>query len=228
MKLTVNKIDRHTLNERVYDELRRAIMAGRFPPGSTVTLRSLAQMMGTSEMPVRDAVRRLVVERALVALPNRSVIVPVLSEAAFREICEVRQALEPLATRAAVENLTNDDIAALRASIRNMAAARSHSKYLEANQEFHFRIYAAAQRPMLYSMIESLWMQTGPLMNLVELTAGMTEAASHHSDVVDALMKADGSRAAKAIAQDIDGAATFILGWMRSRAPRERKSRKAE
>ncbi len=211
----IKKVERDTLNERVYDELRRAIVSGRFTPGTTLTLRGLAAMVGTSEMPVRDAVRRLVVERALLSLPNRTVVVPTLSEAEFREICEIRLQLETLATRCATKHLQDKDIKALKTTLKAMAGAKTHAQYLKLNQEFHFRIYAAAQRPLLFALIESIWMQTGPLLNVVELGAGKTEAKSHHSDVVDALSKGDADAAAEAIAADINGAAAFISNWMK-------------
>ena len=64
---------------RVYRALARGLMAGMFSPGEAVTLRILARRLGTSAMPVREAVSRLIAERALVLLPNRSVIVPRMS-----------------------------------------------------------------------------------------------------------------------------------------------------
>ncbi len=214
----IKKVERDTLNERVYEELRGAIVSGRFPPGTNLTLRGLAEIVGTSEMPVRDAVRRLVVERALESLPNRSVVVPILSEDAYREISEIRLRLETLATRYAAENLTEKDIKALRTNLKAMAASKTHSQYLKLNREFHFRIYEAARRPLLLSIIELLWVQTGPLLNVVELGAGKTEAHSHHSEVVKALAKGDADAAAKEIAADIEGAAVFIANWMKQQA----------
>ena len=68
---------------RVYRALARGLMAGMFKPGEAVTLRTLANRLGTSAMPVREAVSRLIAERALVLLPNRSVIVPRMSRARF-------------------------------------------------------------------------------------------------------------------------------------------------
>lgn len=210
----IKKVERDTLNERVYEELRGAIVSGRFPPGTNLTLRGLAEIVGTSEMPVRDAVRRLVVERALESLPNRSVVVPTLSEESYREICDIRLRLETLATRYAAENLTERDFKALRTNLKAMSSSKTHSQYLKLNREFHFRIYEAANRPLLLSIIELLWVQTGPLLNVVELGAGKTEAHSHHSDVVDALAEGDAAAAATSIAADIEGAAVFISNWM--------------
>ena len=72
-------VERETLNERVYRELKNSIMAGSFKPGSELTLRSVADALGTSLMPVRDAMRRLVSERALEVLPSRKIALPVLT-----------------------------------------------------------------------------------------------------------------------------------------------------
>ena len=211
----LKRIDRDTLHERVYEEIRRAIMSGRFPPGMVVTLRTMAAAVGTSEMPVRDAVRRLVVERALVNLPNRSVIVPVLDERTFREICEIRIQLETLAASRAAERIDAREIAILRSTLRELAAAKDQASYLELNQQLHFRIYRAADRPMLLSMIESVWLQTGPLLNTVELLAGDSIASGHHEAVVDALARRNSASAAAAIEADITDAAEFIFAWMR-------------
>src|SRR5579863_5105990 len=74
---------RDSLHLRVYQELRRALIAGVFLPGQPVTLRQLVKSLGTSIMPVRDAVGRLIAAGALEMLPNRSVIVPLMTRRKF-------------------------------------------------------------------------------------------------------------------------------------------------
>src|SRR5271154_278523 len=86
--------ERDTLRLRVYRSLARGLMAGMFKPGEAVTLRTLAKRLGTSAMPVREAVSRLIAERALVLLPNRSVIVPRMSRTRFAQLSRTRQMLE--------------------------------------------------------------------------------------------------------------------------------------
>src|SRR3954467_11455408 len=93
--------ERDTLQLRVYRALANGLKTGMFKPGEAVTLRTLATRLGTSAMPVREAVGRLIAERALVLLPNRSVIVPHMSRARFVELSETRQALEGIAAEAA-------------------------------------------------------------------------------------------------------------------------------
>ena len=81
---TFAPVDRETMQDRVYVELRQALMRGHFAPGETLIVRALSDQFGTSHMPVRDALSRLVAEQALEVLPSRSVAVPVLS----RERCQ--------------------------------------------------------------------------------------------------------------------------------------------
>src|SRR5262245_20872628 len=102
----VSDPERDTMRVRVYRALARGLMAGLFKPGEAVTLRSLAKRLGTSAMPVREAVSRLIAERALVLLPNRSVIVPRMSRARYIELTETRQMLEGMVTEAACARAT--------------------------------------------------------------------------------------------------------------------------
>ena len=107
----VQRLQRATLNDEVYHELRRAIMSGAIEPGSTMTIRGLAQSFGISLMPVRQALNRLVAEHVLVLLPNRSVALPRIDAARFREITRIRVALEGLAAEEAVAHVDADAIA---------------------------------------------------------------------------------------------------------------------
>src|SRR5689334_12044490 len=90
----LSKLARETLHDRVYDEVKKAIMGAEIEAGEPMTIRALATELGTSVMPVREALRRLVAERALELLPNRSVMLPVMTPERFEEIARIRIALE--------------------------------------------------------------------------------------------------------------------------------------
>ncbi len=111
---SINAVERETLNDRVYRELRTMIMSGGFEPGAELTLRALAQALKVSLMPVRDAIGRLVAERALEMLPNRKVIVPEITIDGFLEIRRVRILLEGEAAALACQHITKDGIDALK------------------------------------------------------------------------------------------------------------------
>jgi DNA-binding GntR family transcriptional regulator len=90
----MKRTSRNALQLKAYRILSHELMIGRYKPGQALSLRPLAARLGTSTMPIREAVSRLIAERALVLLPNRNIIVPRMTRARFIELCRVRQLLE--------------------------------------------------------------------------------------------------------------------------------------
>ena len=104
--LGLARIARETIQERVYSSLRDQLMRGGFEPGQKLKIADLAEAFGTSAMPVREALNRLAVERALETLPSRTVRVPALSRAALQDLRETRFAIEGLAISRAASPLS--------------------------------------------------------------------------------------------------------------------------
>lgn len=203
-------IDRRTLDERVYEQLRDAIMGGAFRPGDVVTLRGLAEAFGTSLMPVRNAVNRLTVENGLIALPNRSISLPQLTVAEFEEMTDIRVALESLATRQATLRISSGEIDRIETLNEAMGTA-DPAEYFRLNREFHFAIYAAAELPVLFRLIQGAWLRVGPLLNSLEAHA---TDLSHvkHDWTVSALRRGDADDAAASIAADLRSSAHVLRG----------------
>ena len=120
--LGLGAIQRETVNDRVYQQLRTMIMSGRVRPGKELKLRELAKELHVSLMPVRDAIGRLVVERALDMLPNRQVIVPELSLERLIEVRQVRVVLEGEAGALAARHATADLVETLKALQKKIMA----------------------------------------------------------------------------------------------------------
>jgi DNA-binding GntR family transcriptional regulator len=196
--------DRDTLHEQIYRELRRALMAGAVRPGQPLSYRSLAEVLGTSPMPVRDAVRRLITERALEALPNRTIIVPDLTAERIDEIYKIRLALEGLATEEAAGRMTLKIVRELRGMEQQMegALADGHvGRFTDANWRFHFRIYATAELPQLSEIIEGLWLQVGPSIWRQKPQSHVDSIVSRHNAIIDALERGDGPGARAAVTE---------------------------
>lgn len=204
-------VNTENVHQRVYMQLRQAIMSGKFRPGETLTLRPLAAALGTSIIPARDAVLRLVTERAL-EHHRRSVRVPLLALDQLRDVERYRILLEGEATALAAERASDDDLLAIEhASVRAEKAYRGNGieRFLTANQEFHFTVYAAAHSDLLQSMIEKLWLQVGP--HLGALVDSMRQAdladivdLEHHHALVRALKARDAPAARAALAADLE------------------------
>lgn len=212
--LDMPKLQRNTLNEEVYQQLKQALMSGRIAPGSTMTIRSLAASFGISPMPVREALRRLVAEHVLVLMPNRSVSLPVITRERFREITRIRTSLEGLAAEEAAAVISPEDIklmARLNEEMESEHAAES-AEYLVKNREFHFCLYRNCRMPTLLMIIESLWLQIGPLLTIQQLKyagAGIS-VQTHHRRALKALRKRDVKETRDAIVSDIEDAAKII------------------
>ncbi len=212
-ELDLAQPERVTLNEQVYQDLRRLIIGGRLGPGQQVSIRTVAALINVSPMPVRSALQRLVTEGALDVRPNRTFIVPVLTPEGFREIADIRTQLEGMATERAVTRLTKQDVSALHDINRQMFNVEDHDwqLYLDLNRQFHFHIYAAAEMPRLMRLIETLWLQTGPLLNLVASKEDMRFGEDAHTAAVRAIANDDVAGARAAIERDIQEAARSIV-----------------
>jgi DNA-binding GntR family transcriptional regulator len=203
-----------TMQTLIYQELRRSLMAGAFMPSAKVTLRSLSAQMGTSVMPVREAINRLIAERALEVIGDRQVIVPVMTAEKFSEIVHWRVQLESAAARAACRYVTPELIAGLEAINAQMLVAVAHDRretLLRLNHEFHFQIYNAARSTILLPMIESLWLQVGPFTYFSIPSPKTLWNAKHHKDILRALKSGDEDVAAAAISDDILSTAKFLM-----------------
>ncbi|MFO1069637.1 MAG: GntR family transcriptional regulator [Geminicoccaceae bacterium] len=212
-KLPFRPVARETVQDRVYREIREMILDGAIEPGRSVTIQSLADAFGTSAMPVREALHRLVAEKALTVVAGRSVGIPPLSAARLGDLRRVRQEIEGLATEWATPRITAADLARMAELIEVMegaSAARDAAAFVPANREFHFRIYRAAASETLLAMIESLWLQIGPYIDLMRTPEGLVVANSRHRAILQALRDGDAARARQAVGDDIGAAAAFL------------------
>lgn len=211
---------RETLGSHVLRRIKELLLTGKLMPGEQLSLRSTAQALGVSMMPVRQAVYQLVAEQALEVAPNRSVRVPVMTAAQFGEITRIRLLVESYAVERAARHATAELVQSLNAintslSERMGAGEAGLADTVLLNQSLHFSIYAASGMPMLVDMIESLWLRIGPVLNY-DLRSGSERvrnrtAVKHHADLIDALARREGAQAAHALRQDIESAYHYIM-----------------
>jgi DNA-binding GntR family transcriptional regulator len=160
-------------------------------------------------MPARDAVLRLVVERALES-SGRGVRVPTLDMGRLDDVLRFRIALEGEAAALAAERATPAEIAQMEQCAQRTERARDGgqmNKFLAANRDFHFTVYRGAHSDLLQSMIETLWLQIGPhLALLLESSRDSDQSGldlKAHDWLVDAIKRGDGKAARAAIKADL-------------------------
>lgn len=202
---------RRGLRGRVADALREALIIGRIQPGRSVTLRGLAEELGTSPMPVREAIRGLAAENALEISSKGRIAVPKMSERKFAEILRARALLEPEAAVLALPALGRAEIRRLQAVDDQIDASLGTGDvetYMRLNHDFHFTIYTASGSTVFLQLIESVWLQFGPFMRMVYGRVGTAALVDHHKQAIEAIAARDAARLHEAIRLDIaDGMA---------------------
>lgn len=204
-----------TLHDLAYAQIRRWLLDGEFRPGAHLTIRTLAARLGTSSMPVREALSRLAEARALVPGANRSFRVPPVSRQRLGELTMVRATLEGLAAERAAERLLDREIERLErlnARMRKATVEQDQTGYFAANYDFHWTVYQAAGAAMLSELIEDLWLQYGPIQFFAYEDFSIFEVSTRrHDRTIAALRAKDGPAARAAMVHDITDANGYVM-----------------
>lgn len=193
-------------HELVYRQLRETILFGELAPGQPVTIQGLTAMLNAGMTPVREAIRRLIAEGALVSSGNRRVSVPNLSVGNIDEIIYARQAIETeLVLRAAQRGSAADveDLARIDMRLDQAILNGNLRAYLEENYRFHKTLYALADAPILSSLADGLWLRYGPSLRVVCGRLGTQNLPDRHKEALEALRARDALAAAEAMRGDV-------------------------
>jgi DNA-binding GntR family transcriptional regulator len=214
--------DPRTLQQQVLSRLRRNIMLGRIEPGQSLTIRGLAEELDVSAMPVREALRQLVAERAVELQDNRRVRIPPMTIERFNDLIAARVVLEAEAAERAIPYVTEAIIAEmveLDAAIARAEAARDYDVWIGANFAFHACLYSAVPQSAFLPLIESLWLQVGPFLRRAIVSSDTHYAVDRHQEALTALRGRDTMALRIAIEADIrDGISHIGSTLIRSEA----------
>ena len=181
-----------TLVDRAADSIREEIFAGRMAAGSRIHLLDTAGALGTSPIPVREALHRLLAEELVDRLPQRGFRVRTLSLAEFDDLARLRETLDPLATRLAVSRMKARDLQALEESYgRLMAAAEAGDRrmFRRHHRSFHFGIYDLSDSPLQLRILELLWNHSERYRVLMPV--GLPKRSDEHKAILDACRRGD-------------------------------------
>jgi DNA-binding GntR family transcriptional regulator len=193
-------------HEVTYARLRDMILFGHLAPGAPVTIQGLIADLGAGMTPVREAIRRLTAEGALLPQGNRRVAVPELSAEMLEQVAFARLAIEPKLAELAAPRLTPaqiDRLEAIDGAVNRAIDAGKLPDYLAANHAFHFALYEAAEAPVLLDLARSLWLRAGPSLRAVIDRYGRDVAPDLHRVALSAMRAGDAKALASAIERDI-------------------------
>lgn len=195
------------IHEVTYGRLRDMILFGRLEPGQAVTIQGLVRDLDAGMTPVREAIRRMTSEGALLPQGNRRVAVPELTPGLLEQLAFVRLTVEPKLAELAAVNLTPALIGRLEVIDDRVdrAIRGGHvNEYLESNHAFHFALYEASEAPLLVDIARSLWLRFGPSLRVVCARFGASALPDRHEEALAAMRAGDGAALARAIANDIE------------------------
>ncbi len=204
---TKSETEKRPAHEQVYQTLKSQIMFGELVPGQPVTIQGLTDSLGVGMTPVREAIRRLISDGALVFQGNRRVSVPLLTSGDVEQMIFARISIESELSKRATANMSNADIDNLERIDRRLdrtIADGDVSGYLHLNHTFHETLYSFADAPILRDLAERLWLRFGPSLRVVCGRFGTQSLPDRHKDIITALRAKDAQMVAKATAQDIE------------------------
>ena len=222
LQLDLKPVIRETVVDRVYAQLRDLVIRGQLRPGVIYTIRGLARAVGTSPMPVRSVLNMLVAEGALEVLPNRSVRVPLVSAERYGELCAIRAALEGLAASMAAQNAPPGlamQLKAINDQYVSALAGAERQPIFDANRQFHFMLYAHSGAPALLRLIETVWLLTGPYVNITFANLHASKKAkSDHARIIRTVARREPEACRAAIEKDIRDASVFTIQQLHRQA----------
>jgi DNA-binding GntR family transcriptional regulator len=221
------------LTDQVYAVLHEAIISGELPAGSRLRVRDLAEQVGTSVMPVREAIRRLEEAGLAEREPHKGAVVKGLTLEELVHVYDVRRLLEGEAARLGTEQITADDCERMQAEYDLMVTAISERRvvdYLDHDEALLTILYTASGNPVLVNMIRTLWQHcraykiVGAQGTLDAEGADSLWFSRHQKDLLAAARKQDGAAALSASDASLDNATQRIKALLAAQKDQESAS----
>jgi DNA-binding GntR family transcriptional regulator len=218
LKIPIEIDNYQPLREVVFEALRDAIVSRILEPGERLMEVQLAEAMGVSRTPVREAIRRLELEGFVVMIPRRGAYVAQLSLKDIADAFEIRGALEGLAAGLAAERATEDDIEELGRLLVRMSECLDSGdtkKAVDMDIEFHEKLYDASRNERLSQMVSSLREQILRFRTQsLSYPGRLVKALQEHATIIDAIAERDPATARKHAEDHIQAAQNSLMEMM--------------
>ncbi len=206
------------LRELVFESLREAIISGTLPPSERLMEIQLAEEMGVSRTPVREAIRKLELEGLVVMIPRKGAYVAGMSIKDIVDVFEIRGALEGLAAELASERVTDDELESMErylVKISEEIESGDLSKVVETDTDFHTLIYKASRNARLSQIISNLREQIQRFRTTsLSFPGRMKIALEEHRKIVEAISSRDGELARRLAQEHIENAENVMMSMI--------------
>ena len=211
--------DYKNAREAAFEKIKEAIIKGHFKPGEKLVEQTLAQEMGVSRTPVREAIRRLEAEGFVVSIPRKGVVVSRADKEEIVQLYSIRAELEGLAARWAIENADEDDMRKLDEAISRMeetAASGDLDGVVQSNALFHDAIAQASKSRILCTLLKTLQdnIQRFRFQSL-HLPRRPEAALAEHKEIVAAIKEKKTEEADRLLKEHLQNACAAALAHMK-------------
>ncbi len=217
----LNMNDFLPLRDVVFNTLRQAILRGELQPGERLLEIHLANKLGVSRTPIREAIRKLELEGLVLMIPRKGAVVAEITEKSLRDVLEVRRALEELAVKLACEKIQDEEIEELKVAAKEFEKALGTGDvtvYAEADVKFHDIIYRTTDNQrliqLLYNLREQMYRYRVEYLKREEVHETLL---AEHQHIIEMIEKRDEKRAVEAVCAHIDNQVITVADTIRTK-----------
>lgn len=208
--------------------MKQAILEGRLEPGQKLVALQIAEEMGVSRMPVREALKRLEAEGFVFSSPHKEAVVADLSPEDIERIYEIRRVLEAFAIRKACLNITENQIKELERIVEEAEVLMKRGEdglFQEKNDEFHFALFEAADNDKLAQILTNLWEQCKYYRALGTVLKGKPEVSlAEHRGIIKAIRDGDPDTAERILMEHTNRPANALVEFLKMREAGKRRA----
>ena len=207
----VNMNEYLPLRDVVFNTLRQAILRGELKPGERLMEIQLANKLGVSRTPIREAIRKLELEGLVLMIPRKGAEVAEITEKNMRDVLEVRKALEELAVQLACDKITKEEI-------EEMKKAAEDFKIAEADVRFHDIIYMATDNQKLIQLLNNLREQMYRYrVEYLKREEAHPQLIAEHAAIIEYISKGEKKAATDIMCKHIDNQVTTVIDVIRTK-----------
>lgn len=217
----VNMNEYLPLRDVVFNTLRQAILRGELKPGERLMEIQLANKLGVSRTPIREAIHKLELEGLVLMIPRRGAEVADITEKSLRDVLEVRGALDELAVDLACDRITEEGILQLKTAAEEFEKALQSgdvTAFAEADVKFHDVIYQATENQrliqLLYNLREQMYRYRVEYLKRKEVHERLL---AEHEHIIECIEKRDKEASKKAIATHVDNQVKTVSDTIRTK-----------
>ena len=212
----VNMNEYLPLRDVVFNTLRQAILRGELKPGERLMEIQLANKLGVSRTPIREAIRKLELEGLVLMIPRKGAEVAEITEKNMRDVLEVRKALEELAVQLACEKITAEEIEEMKKAaeeFRMILKNKDITEIAEADVRFHDIIYMATDNQKLILLLNNLRYR----VEYLKREEAHPQLIAEHAAIIEYISKGEKKAATDVMCKHIDNQVTTVIDVIRTK-----------